>query len=93
VKNDESSLGANPFREQRVQPPLIVNRLDGKGALGKNKDSNNGASCGFSFQSKVHLSLGYRNTTQSGQSQRHRTTSSTTPSSDGKPIQVGWLTK
>jgi hypothetical protein len=63
MKNDESSLGANPFRELRIQPPLIVNRLDGKGALGKNKDSRKGASYGFSFQSRVHLSLGYRNNT------------------------------
>jgi hypothetical protein len=88
VKNDETSFRAHPFGKLRVQPPLIVNRFDGEGAWGKNKNSYEGKSSSFSFVSKYHLSLGYRRSSWPVSLNGIALIFSDSQS-DGKPIQIG----
>ena len=64
---------------------LIANHVQGK-----NKDGNEGVSCGVSFLSKYHLSLGHRRGSWPVSLNGIVLIFSDSPS-DGKPIQVGWL--
>jgi hypothetical protein len=92
VNNDETSLRTNSFGKLRVQPALIVDGLDCEQVRGKNKDGNEGVSCGVSFLSKHHLSLGHRRGSWPVSLNGIDLIFSDSPS-DGKPIQMGWLSR
>jgi hypothetical protein len=90
VNNDETSLVANAFGKVRVQPALIIDGLDCEYVQGKNKDGNEGESCGVSFLSKYHLSLGHRRGSWPVSLNGIVLIFSDSPF-DGKPIREGWL--
>jgi len=90
VDDDEMSLAASAFGRVWVQPALIIYGLDCEQVRGKNKDGNEGVSCGVSFLSKHHLSLGHRRGSWPVSLNGIVLIFSDSPS-DGKPIQMGWL--